>query len=122
LAVIINRMTSEHYYTIDYKLVRMMAEVFYDETEDCEKAATLVRTSVGDTQNAHRLILNDHVWRLQDKIGKLWLYVSGSADFEPIIRDQMNKEKDKADKKAIEEREAKKAENVVVPTINEQSA
>ncbi len=115
-------MTSEHYYTIDYKLVRMMAEVFYDETEDCEKAANLVRTSVGDTQNAHRLILNDHVWRLQDKIGKLWLYVSGSADFEPIIRDQMNKEKDKADKKEIEEREAKRAENVVVPTINEQSA
>jgi len=108
-------------YNIDFVLVRTMAEAFADETHDCEKTRGLMNMSTGETQNAHRLILNDHLWRLQDKIGKLWMYVSGSADFETIIRDQMNREKDEMDKKRIAEEDAKKneVENVVVPTINE---
>ena len=95
-------------YFIDFVLVRTMAEAFADETFDCEKVRGLINTSTGETQNAHRLILNDHLWRLQDKIGKLWLYVSGSGDFETILRDQMNREKDEADKSRIAEEEAKK--------------
>ena len=109
-------------YRIDYVLVREMAKAFSEETFDCVKAEGLVNTSVGPTQDAHRLILNDHLWRLQDKIGKLWLYVSGSEEFEPLVRDQMNREKDEMDRKALEEKEEakkKETENVVVPTINE---
>lgn len=113
-------------YRIDYVLVREMAKAFSEETFDCVKAEGLVNTSVGPTQDAHRLILNDHLWRLQDKIGKLWLYVSGSEYFEPIIQNQMNREKDEMDKKRIAEEEAKKneTENVVVENTNtnEQSA
>lgn len=113
-------------YRIDYILVREMAKAFSEETFDCLKAEGLVNTSVGPTQEAHRLILNDHLWRLQDKIGKLWLYVSGSAEFEPILQDQMNRDKDEMDKKRIAEEEAKKkeTENVVVENTNtnEQSA
>jgi len=93
-----------------------------NETFDCVKAEGLVNTSVGPTQDAHRLILNDHLWRLQDKIGKLWLYVSGSEEFEPIIQNQMNREKDEMERKAlVEKEEAKKneVETIVVPTINE---
>ena len=109
-------------YRIDYKLVRTMAEAFADESFDCEKATGLVNTSVGPTKDAHRLVLNDHLWRLHDKIGKLGRYVSGSAEFEPLIRDQMNKDKDEMDKKAIEEKNTP-TENVVENTnTNEQSA
>lgn len=95
-------------YNIDFVLVRTMAEAFADETFDYEKIRGLINTSTGETQNAHRLILNDHLWRLQDKIGKLWMYVSGSADFEVMVRDELNKQKDEMDRKAIEEKEAKK--------------
>ena len=117
-------------YFIDFILVRTMAEAFADETFDCEKVRGLINTSVGETQNAHRLILNDHLWRLQDKIGKLWLYVSGSGDFETILREQFNREKDEMDRKAIAEKEAarkereKEAETLVVENTNtnEQSA
>lgn len=120
-------MPKEDYY-IDFILVRTMAEAFADETFDCEKVRGLINTSTGETQNAHRLILNDHLWRLQDKIGKLWLYVSGSGDFETILREQFNREKDEMDRKAIEEKEAarkeKEAETLVVENTNtnEQSA
>jgi len=105
-------------YIIDFVLVREMAKVFGEETHDCEKARNLMNTSVGETQNAHRLILNDHLWRLQDKIGKLWLYVSGSGEFEPLVRDQMNREKDEADRKALAEAE-KIAETVAEITLSE---
>lgn len=97
-----------------------MAKAFAEETHDCEKTKRLINTSTGETQNAHRLILNDHLWRLQDKIGKLWFYVSGSADFEVMVREQLNKEKDEIDRKAIEEKN-KPTENIVENT-NEQSA
>jgi len=114
-------------YNIDFVLVRTMSEVFAEETRDCEKTRGLMNMSVGETQNAHRLILNDHLWRLQDQIGKLWMYVSGSADFEVLLREQMNREKDEMDRKAIEEKEAerkKKEETIVVENTNtnEQSA
>ena len=114
-------------YRIDYVLVREMAKAFSEETFDCVKAEGLVNTSVGPTQDAHRLILNDHLWRLQDKIGKLWLYVSGSEYFEPIIQNQMNREKDEMERKALAEKEeAKKneVETIVVENTNtnEQSA
>ena len=115
-------------YRIDYILVREMAKAFSEETFDCLKAEGLVNTSVGPTQEAHRLILNDHLWRLQDKIGKLWMYVSGSGDFETILREQFNREKDEMDRKAIEEKEAarKKMEEVTEKveeiTLTESSA
>ena len=119
-------MPKEDYY-IDFILVRTMAEAFADETYDCEKTRGLVNTSTGETQNAHRLILNDHLWRLQDKIGKLWMYVSGSGDFETILRDQMNREKDEMDRKALAEKEAEKkvvevTEKVEEITLTESSA
>ena len=107
-------------YNVDFVLVREMAKVFAEESIDCEKTRGLVNTSVGETQNAHRLILNDHLWRLQDKIGKLWFYVSGSADFEVMVRNELNKQKDEIDLKAIEEKN-KPTENIVENT-NEQSA
>ena len=103
-------------YFIDFVLVRTMAEAFADETFDCEKVRGLINTSTGETQNAHRLILNDHLWRLQDKIGKLWMYVSGSGDFETILREQFNREKDEMDRKALAEKEAEKI------TLTESSA
>ena len=115
-------------YNIDFVLVREMAKAFAEESFDCEKTRGLVNTSVGETQNAHRLILNDHLWRLQDKVGKLWFYVSGSADFEVMVREQLNKQKDEIDLKAIEEKEAEKEKEkvaeIIVETINtnEQSA
>jgi hypothetical protein len=34
------------------------------------------------------------------------MYVSGSGDFETILRDLFNREKDEMDRKAIEEKEA----------------
>lgn len=109
-------------YNIDFVLVREMAKAFAEETHECEKTRGLMNMSVGETQNAHRLILNDHLWRLQDKIGKLWFYVSGSADFEVMVREQLNKQKDEIDKKAIEEKEAEKekekAAEIIVETIN----
>jgi hypothetical protein len=107
-------------YNVDFVLVREMAKAFAEESFDCEKTRGLVNTSVGETQNAHRLILNDHLWRLQDKIGKLWFYVSGSADFEVMVRNELNKQKDEIDLKAIEEKN-KPTENIVENT-NEQSA
>jgi hypothetical protein len=105
-------------YIIDFVLVREMAKVFGEETYDCEKARGLVNTTKDEEQNEHRLVLNDHLLRLQDKIGKLWLYVSGSAEFEPLVRDQMNREKDEADRKALEEAE-KIAETVAEITLSE---
>jgi hypothetical protein len=107
-------------YNIDFVLVREMAKVFAEETHECEKTRGLINTSVGETHNAHRLILNDHLWRLQDKIGKLWFYVSGSADFEVMVRNELNKQKDEIDRKTIEEKN-KPTENIVENT-NEQSA
>jgi hypothetical protein len=53
----------------------------------------LMNTTTGETQTEHRLVLNDHLWRLQDKIGKLWLYVSGSGDFETLLAEQLNQVK-----------------------------
>jgi hypothetical protein len=109
-------------YNVDFVLVREMAKAFAEESFDCEKTRGLVNTSVGETQNAHRLILNDHLWRLQDKIGKLWFYVSGSADFEVMVRNELNKQKDEIDLKTIEEKN-KPTENIVENTnTNEQSA
>jgi len=94
-------------YNIDFCLVRTMAEAFAAETHECEKTRGLMNMSAGEEQKDHRWTLHDHLTRLQDKIGKLWLYVSGSADLDSLVREQLNKET---------------AENVVVPTINEQSA
>ena len=95
-------------YRIDYKLVRTMAEAFAEESFECEKATGLVNTTTGEEKDANRLILNDNLYRLQEKIAKLWMYISGSAEFEPLVRDMLNKETT--------------TENVVVPTINEQPA
>jgi len=108
-------------YFIDFVLVRTMAEAFADETFDCEKVRGLINTSTGETQNAHRLILNDHLWRLQDKIGKLWMYVSGSGDFETILRDQFNREKDEMERKALAEEEAEKVKPTESSASSEQS-
>jgi len=78
-------------YNIDFVLVREMAKVFAEETHECEKMRGLVNTTKDEEQKEHRLTLHDNLTRLQDKIGKLWLYVSGSADFEGLVRDQLSK-------------------------------
>jgi hypothetical protein len=112
---------SEENYNIDFVLVREMAKVFGEETHDCEKMRGLMNMSTEETQNENRLALHDHLLRLQDKIGKLWLYVSGSADFEPLIRNQINREKEEADRKALEEAE-KIAETVAEITLTESAS
>jgi len=78
-------------YNIDFKLVKTMSEAFSEEADDCEKTQKLVDTSVGATKDAHSLIYKDHLWRLTNKIFKLYLYVSGSQDFEPLLREEMRK-------------------------------
>jgi hypothetical protein len=84
-------MPSEEY-NIDFILVREMAKVFAEETHECEKTRGLINTTKDEEEKKeHRLTLHDNLTRLQDKIGKLWLYVSGSADFEGLVRDQLNK-------------------------------
>jgi hypothetical protein len=83
-------MPSEEY-NIDFVLVREMAKVFAEETHECEKMRGLMNTTKDEEQKEHRWTLHDNLTRLQDKIGKLWLYVSGSNDFEVLVRDQLSK-------------------------------
>ena len=107
-------MPSENY-NLDFFLVREMAKAFAEETHECEKTRGLMNMSAGEEQKDHRWTLHDHLTRLQDKIGKLWLYVSGSADFDLLVREQINK--------ATEEKVETPTENVVENTnTNEQSA
>jgi len=99
-------------YNIDFILVRTMAEAFAEETFDCEKVRGLMNTTTDETQNEHRLALNDHLWRLQDKIGKLWMYVSGSADFETLLNDQIKHEKEELEKRQTAAKVEEVAEKV----------
>lgn len=76
-------------YKIDFKLVKTMAEAFHEEAEDCEKSQSLVNQATGEVKNARELIYKDHLWRLTNKIGKLYFYVSGSTDFEPLLKEEL---------------------------------
>jgi hypothetical protein len=47
------------------------------------------------------------------------MYVSGSADFESLLREQFNREKDEMDRKALAEKEAAKKLEKITEKVEE---
>ena len=80
---------SSNNYTIDYALVKTMAEVFIEDAKDIEDHKKKMNTSTGEMKDTYQKIHDDILWKLQNKIIKLWYYVSGSVDFEPIVRKEL---------------------------------
>jgi len=61
----------------------LMAEVL-EWVEKAEELKAEYEKAEGEAKSAYGVVHRDYVWKIQQKIGKLWFYVCGSEDLSPF--------------------------------------
>ena len=50
----------------------------------CEEMEAQMKSATGEVSQAYALVHRDYMWKIQNKIGRLWYYVCGCAEMSPF--------------------------------------
>jgi hypothetical protein len=66
------------------KELRTLCDDLIDRATKMEDMERMANESVGETRNAYAIIHKDHLWKVQKKVGELWLYMCGCEGINPF--------------------------------------
>jgi hypothetical protein len=66
------------------KELRALCDDLIERAIKMEYMERMANESVGETRSAYAMVHKDHLWKVQKKVGELWLYMCGYDGINPF--------------------------------------
>jgi hypothetical protein len=72
--------------TLDPEKITELCAELIRWVEKCKEMEEICKTASPDMKEHYSMVYKDYQWRVQNRTGKLWYYVSGCDDMNPFAQ------------------------------------